>query len=114
MAHIKFDGYDNVSEEGPKIKAQVDNININWIHLRASSVVIQYAIIRTRDNCVSIEGGSLNISIKRLKCGPRHGINVGSLGKSDGFDDVRNTTINGTMFKGTQNVYKNYKKNQSY
>ncbi|KAJ9539365.1 hypothetical protein OSB04_032098 [Centaurea solstitialis] len=55
------------------------------------------------DDCIAINGGSSNINIDGLFCGPGHGVSVGSLGRYGKTDIVRNVTVTHTTFYGTQN-----------
>lgn len=103
QAHITINDCNNVRVEGVKIKAPVDSINTDGIHLQSSNVLIRDTVVRTGDDCVSIGGGSSNIVIEGFTCGPGHGISVGSLGKGSVFEVVSNITVNGAVFNGTQN-----------
>ena len=70
-----------------EIVAPGDSPNTNGIHVSASrDVVIQNFTIATRDYCVSIVTQSSGIEIKKLVCGPGHGISIGSLGCRDSKD----------------------------
>ncbi|KAF3603290.1 hypothetical protein F2Q69_00033019 [Brassica cretica] len=58
------------------------------------------------DDCIAItgeRGGSSDINITRVACGPGHGISIGSLGKGDIDDTVENVIVRSCSFWGTQN-----------
>ncbi|KAJ7558224.1 hypothetical protein O6H91_04G029300 [Diphasiastrum complanatum] len=55
------------------------------------------------DDCISIQTGSFNTSIKNLKCGPGHGISIGSLGQGGSFSNVSDLVVNGATLNRTTN-----------
>jgi len=103
QTHISFNGCDNVRAEGLKIKAPGDSLNTDGIHIQSTNVLIRDTAVKTGDDCISIGGGASNIAIEKFKCGPGHGISVGSLGQSATPEIVRNVTVDGAVFKHTLN-----------
>lgn len=87
----------NITINAPERSKNTDGIHIG----RSSEINVTDVDIRTGDDCVSIGDGSRRITIENVKCGPGHGISVGSLGKYvdeqpvDGVN-VRNCTITNT------------------
>jgi galacturan 1,4-alpha-galacturonidase len=58
-----------------KINAPATSPNTDGIHISHSiNVKISRTSIETGDDCVSMIQGVNNVTIKRLKCGPGHGI----------------------------------------
>ncbi|XLS52228.1 hypothetical protein HN51_012905 [Arachis hypogaea] len=75
-------GCQNFTFDGFKVIALGNSLNTDGIHLgRSNGVRILNTDIAAGDDCISIGDGSLNTYIYNMKCGPGHGINVGSLGK---------------------------------
>ncbi|KVH98799.1 Glycoside hydrolase, family 28, partial [Cynara cardunculus var. scolymus] len=90
---------DNVTLIAPKESPNTDGIDIsatNGVHVNGGT-------IQTGDDCIAINGGSSNIHIDGLFCGPGHGVSVGSLGRNGKTDIVRNVTVINTTFTATQN-----------
>ncbi|KAJ9539360.1 hypothetical protein OSB04_032093 [Centaurea solstitialis] len=102
--HISLNACDgaiinNINLIAPKESPNTDGIDIsatNGVHVIGGH-------IRTGDDCIAINGGSSNINIDGLFCGPGHGVSVGSLGRYGKTDIVRNVTVTHTTFYGTQN-----------
>ncbi|CAN0893003.1 Probable polygalacturonase At1g80170 [Linum grandiflorum] len=81
-----------------------DSPNTDGIHITASTnVVLQDSKIGTGDDCVSIVSGSSNIKMKRLYCGPGHGISIGSLGKDNSTDFVSKVVLDTALLRDTTN-----------
>ncbi|CAA7025426.1 unnamed protein product [Microthlaspi erraticum] len=55
------------------------------------------------DDCVAINGGSYNINISHVACGPGHGISIGSLGRGEFNETVENVKVTHCTFNGTSN-----------
>nr|POE58330.1 polygalacturonase [Quercus suber] len=97
-------GATNVHVERIKIIASGDSPNTDGIHVQLSSnVVIVNSTIKTGDDCISIGPGSKNLWIEHIKCGPGHGISIGSLAKDMEEAGVQNVTVSKAIFIGTQN-----------
>ncbi|KAJ0035868.1 hypothetical protein Pint_26398 [Pistacia integerrima] len=102
--HIVINGYNNVKAQGVKVSASGISPNTDGIHVQSSSdVTIMNSKIGTGDDCVSIGPGATNLWIENVACGPRHGINIGSLGKDKEEAGVQNVTVKTVTFTGTQN-----------
>ncbi|KAH6754873.1 hypothetical protein C2S52_007134 [Perilla frutescens var. hirtella] len=87
-----------------KITAPGDSPNTDGIHLsNATNVNITDTIIGTGDDCVSIGTGSTNVYVNRVKCGPGHGLAVGSLGKRPDELSVGKITFINCSLTGTTN-----------
>ncbi|CAI0467235.1 unnamed protein product, partial [Linum tenue] len=59
--------------------------------------------IETGDDCVAAIQGCTEVAIKKVTCGPGHGISVGSLGKYPDEKDVRGITVKNCTLKNTDN-----------
>ncbi|KAF9604033.1 hypothetical protein IFM89_001393 [Coptis chinensis] len=100
--HMNFLDSSNIVVSHINITAPGNSPNTDGIHIsQSSNIEIISSIIGVGDDCVSIGQGSTNINVFGLRCGPGHGISVGSLGKYSREKDVtgvhvRNCTINGT------------------
>ncbi|OAY60130.1 polygalacturonase [Manihot esculenta] len=104
MFHIVINGCQNVNVEGIKVIAAGDSPNTDGIHVQLSNnIAIINSNIKTGDDCISIGPGTQNLWIERVKCGPGHGISIGSLAKELEEEGVQNVTVTKTVFADTQN-----------
>ncbi|KAH6755803.1 hypothetical protein C2S53_009584 [Perilla frutescens var. hirtella] len=102
--HSKMIDSNNVKITNLKITAPGDSPNTDGIHLsNATNVNIIDTVIGTGDDCISIGTGSTNIYVSGLKCGPGHGLAVGSLGKRPDELSVGNITFINCLVTGTTN-----------
>ncbi|XP_021674959.2 polygalacturonase-like isoform X2 [Hevea brasiliensis] len=107
MFHIVINGCQNVNVEGIKVIAAGDSPNTDGIHVQLSTnVVIMNSSIKTGDDCISIGPGTKNLWIEGVKCGPGHGISIGSLAKDMEEEGVQNVTVRRTIFANTQNGFR--------
>ncbi|KAK1430428.1 hypothetical protein QVD17_13143 [Tagetes erecta] len=74
----------------------IDISDTNGVHINGGH-------IGTGDDCIAINGGSFNINITGLNCGPGHGISIGSLGRNSATEEVSNIMVMGATFTDTQN-----------
>ncbi|KAL4609725.1 hypothetical protein ACB092_08G001800 [Castanea dentata] len=99
MYHIVFNGCQNVHVERIKIIASGNNPNTDGIHVQLSSnVAIVNSTIKTGDDGISIGPGTNNLWIEHIKCGPGHGISIGSLAKDTEEAGVQNVTVSKAIF----------------
>ncbi|EFH45538.1 predicted protein [Arabidopsis lyrata subsp. lyrata] len=106
--HISIYGCTNATLSNLDISAPEDSPNTDGINICLShKIQILDSSIQTGDDCVAItggRGGSSDINITGVACGPGHGISIGSLGKDDETDDiVENVIVRSCSFTGTQN-----------
>ncbi|CAA7029685.1 unnamed protein product [Microthlaspi erraticum] len=74
---------------GVTVTAPGDSPNTDGIKFGfCSNIRISNTNIGTGDDCIAILSGTSNMDISNVKCGPGHGISVGSLGKNKGEKDV--------------------------
>ncbi|KAI4302107.1 hypothetical protein MLD38_037893 [Melastoma candidum] len=86
------------------VSAPGDSPNTDGIHITESTnVVLQDSKIGTGDDCVSIVNGSSNIKMKRIYCGPGHGISIGSLGKDGSMGVVTKVVLDNAFLRDTTN-----------
>ncbi|KAG7618144.1 Pectin lyase fold/virulence factor [Arabidopsis thaliana x Arabidopsis arenosa] len=106
--HISIYGCTNATLSNLDISAPEDSPNTDGINICLSHrIQILDSSIQTGDDCVAItggRGGSSDINITGVACGPGHGISIGSLGKDNERDDiVENVNVRSCSFTGTQN-----------
>ncbi|CAH2038616.1 unnamed protein product, partial [Thlaspi arvense] len=83
----------------------VHSSNTDVIHVHSSSNIrILNSTIGVGDDCVSISSGSIDVLVSGTRCGPGHGISIGSLGKYKNEEEVKgiivqNCTISGIRIK---------------
>ncbi|PKU73058.1 Exopolygalacturonase [Dendrobium catenatum] len=100
--HMVIGQSQHVTVLGVHITAPGNSPNTDGIHIAYSSDIrISKSRISSGDDCVSIGPGSSNITVSKVRCGPGHGISVGSLGKNSedkGVNAIRvlNCTLAGT------------------
>ncbi|CAH2066578.1 unnamed protein product [Thlaspi arvense] len=81
-----------------------DSPNTDGIHITASTnVIIQDCKISTGDDCVSIVNASSRIKMKKIYCGPGHGISIGSLGRGNSTATVTAIVLDTALLKNTTN-----------
>ncbi|XP_010530386.1 PREDICTED: exopolygalacturonase [Tarenaya hassleriana] len=87
-----------------KISAPSDSPNTDGVHIeRSSNVYFSRSSIATGDDCVSIGQGNSQITITSIRCGPGHGISVGSLGRYPNEKDVKGLVVRDCRMIGTTN-----------
>ncbi|XP_059639055.1 probable polygalacturonase At3g15720 [Cornus florida] len=102
--HIAINGCKGVTLTNLNISAPESSPNTDGIDIASSTqVLIQNSTIATGDDCVALNGGSLNITIIGVDCGPGHGISVGSLGRNGALDYVQDVYVRNCSFTRTQN-----------
>eukprot|EP00253_Pinus_taeda_P013764 PITA_13764 len=89
---------------GLQIQAPEQSPNTDGIHLqRVKNAQINNCVIQTGDDCISISSGSSTINIKNIKCGPGHGISIGSLGKNGEEAKIDDILVQNITFVETSN-----------
>lgn len=101
--HISINNCKDVIISNLHIRAPQTSPNTDGIDIAGSSYVrIRNCIIGTGDDCIAIGGGSSNVNINGVTCGPGHGISIGSLGRG-GYDTVEDIQVRNCTFEGTMN-----------
>lgn len=102
--HVVLDGVKSAYISDLKIEAPSHSPNTDGIHIGESTDIhIQHCNIGTGDDCISIGGGSKNLRINNIVCGPGHGVSIGSLGKHGDKDEVDDVEIKYVVFTNTTN-----------
>ncbi|CAN8317541.1 unnamed protein product [Cochlearia groenlandica] len=102
MGHFNFFKVNYFNITDVTITAPDDSPNTDGIKIGFSSNFhISNTNIGTGDDCIAILSGTTNLDISNVKCGPGHGISVGSLGKNKEEKDVKGLTVRDTVFNGT-------------
>ncbi|KAH0643775.1 hypothetical protein KY285_033077 [Solanum tuberosum] len=89
----------NIHISAPNYSRNTDGIDIFF----SSQVQIRDSIIQTGDDCIGINTGCSDINITGIRCGPGHGISIGSLGPNNTFANVENVYITNCHLEDTQN-----------
>ncbi|KAK9683004.1 hypothetical protein RND81_10G111900 [Saponaria officinalis] len=102
--HLTFQRCNNVRASHLLVKSPATSPNTDGIHLTQSrNIFISRSLLQTGDDCISIVDGSKKIKASDIKCGPGHGISIGSLGKGQSKDHVSDVSVNRAIFSGTSN-----------
>ncbi|KAG6708242.1 hypothetical protein I3843_06G065700 [Carya illinoinensis] len=102
--HFVISRSDSVRISGVRVSAPGDSPNTDGIHITESTnVLLQDCKIGTGDDCISIVNASSNIKMKRIYCGPGHGISIGSLGKDNSTGIVTKVVLDTAFLKETTN-----------
>ncbi|CAL1369883.1 unnamed protein product [Linum trigynum] len=84
--------------------APADSRNTDGIHIsRSSCITVTDSSIATGDDCVSMADGLDTITIRNVKCGPSHGISIGSLGKYVTETPLKSITIQNCTIADSDN-----------
>ncbi|CAI9108294.1 OLC1v1007863C1 [Oldenlandia corymbosa var. corymbosa] len=104
LMHVVVNSCNNVRVQNVKIIAPAESPNTDGIHVQGSnSVTIYNNIIKTGDDCISIGPGTRNLWMEKIKCGPGHGVSIGSLARGFKEDGVANVTLINSEFSGSDN-----------
>ncbi|XWS63677.1 hypothetical protein CRYUN_Cryun06bG0122100 [Craigia yunnanensis] len=87
-----------------RVSCPGDSPNTDGIHITESTnVVLQDCKIGTGDDCISIVNGSSAIKMKRIYCGPGHGVSIGSLGIDNSTGIVTKVVLDTAFLRETTN-----------
>jgi galacturan 1,4-alpha-galacturonidase len=104
QSHFELFGCEDMTFTRVKIIAPSDSPNTDGIKIGMSKGInITSVTIGTGDDCIAMLGGTRNVQISDVFCGPGHGISVGSLGRNDGEEDVDNIVVKNCTLSGTSN-----------
>ncbi|KAL2926500.1 Polygalacturonase [Bienertia sinuspersici] len=102
--HFVISRSDSVRVSNVLISSPEDSPNTDGIHITESTnVALLDCKIGTGDDCVSIVNASSAIKMKKIYCGPGHGISIGSLGKGNSTGIVTKVVLSGAYIKNASN-----------
>ncbi|XP_057958692.1 probable polygalacturonase At3g15720 [Malania oleifera] len=102
--HIGLSGSSDGDLSGLAFVAPDESPNTDGIDLsNCTGIDIHDSIFTTGDDCVAINGGCSFINITNVRCGPGHGISVGSLGEDGSHETVEEVNVQNCSFIKTQN-----------
>ncbi|KAI4311140.1 hypothetical protein MLD38_036059 [Melastoma candidum] len=102
--HLSINNCNNMKLRNIRLIAPADSPNTDGIHIANSNMVlIERSEIGTGDDCIGMIEGAKNVNINNVRCGPGHGISIGSLGKFPDEEDVTGITVNNCTFTATDN-----------
>ncbi|KAL5783978.1 hypothetical protein ACOSQ2_006370 [Xanthoceras sorbifolium] len=104
LSHLVINSCNNVVVRNVNLIAPDKSPNTDGIHVQSSTgVTITGSTLKTGDDCISIGPGTRNLLMNNIKCGPGHGVSIGSLGKDLNEDGVQNVTLTNAVFTGSDN-----------
>ncbi|XP_020547959.1 probable polygalacturonase At3g15720 [Sesamum indicum] len=102
--HVSINGCNGATISNLDIRAPAKSPNTDGIDISASSNLhIHNCLMATGDDCIAINGGTSNVDISNIACGPGHGISIGSLGTDGRHDEVEGISITNSIFTRTDN-----------
>uniref|UniRef100_A0ACD6A6H8 Uncharacterized protein n=1 Tax=Avena sativa TaxID=4498 RepID=A0ACD6A6H8_AVESA len=102
--HLSVEDCTNVQLARLSITAPGTSPNTDGIHVtRSKNVQVSDCVIKTGDDCMSIEDGTHDLHVTKVVCGPGHGISIGSLGDDDSRAEVSGILIDSVQLYGTTN-----------
>nr|KYP48787.1 Polygalacturonase [Cajanus cajan] len=104
LGHLVINTCKNVVVKNVKLIAPDQSPNTDGIHVEHSTgVTINGCTLQTGDDCISISDATSNLFMSNIKCGPGHGVSIGSLGKEMEEQGVENVTLTNAIFSGSDN-----------
>ncbi|XP_027925383.1 polygalacturonase-like [Vigna unguiculata] len=102
--HVNVLGCNNITFTNFNAIAPANSPNTDGIHIgRSNGVNITNSIFATGDDCISLGDGSKQVNVFNVKCGPGHGISVGSLGKYPEEEPVQDFSVKNCIINNTDN-----------
>ncbi|CAN0902586.1 PG1 [Linum grandiflorum] len=84
--------------------APAESRNTDGIHIsRSSMITVIDSIFETGDDCVSMADDLDTVTVRNIKCGPGHGVSIGSLGKYEKEKPVKNILIQNCTISNSDN-----------
>ncbi|KAI3997410.1 hypothetical protein MKX01_017780 [Papaver californicum] len=104
QSHMSINGCNKMLIQRVTIIAPRQSSNTDGIDLQASTgVTIIDSTIGTGDDCIAIGPGTKKLLVQRIKCGPGHGISIGSLARSQNEAGVQGVVVKDVTFSGSDN-----------
>ncbi|CAN1159129.1 Probable galacturan 1,4-alpha-galacturonidase SALK6 [Linum perenne] len=92
--HMATLNCNNMTFSHVNVIAPATSVNTDGIHIsRSQHITITDSTIGTGDDCVSMIDNLDTITVQNTKCGPSHGISIGSLGKYQKELPVKNIFV---------------------
>ncbi|XP_074581016.1 polygalacturonase-like [Curcuma longa] len=106
MMHVAVGESAGVRISNLNITAPAESPNTDGIHVeRSRHVIITDCQISTGDDCISVSSGALDVNISRIRCGPGHGLSIGSLGIEKSYATAEGIHVsNSTIFQTDNGV----------
>ncbi|KAK4416681.1 putative polygalacturonase [Sesamum alatum] len=102
--HVSINECNGATISNLDVRAPAKSPNTDGIDISASTNLhIHDCLMATGDDCIAINGGTSNVHISNIACGPGHGISIGSLGKDGRHDEVEGISITNSIFTRTDN-----------
>jgi polygalacturonase len=102
--HMSVEDCNDVQLARLSITAPGTSPNTDGIHItRSKDVQVRDCLVKTGDDCMSIEDGTHNLHVTKVVCGPGHGISIGSLGDDNSRAEVSDILIDSVQLYGTTN-----------
>ncbi|XP_065864483.1 polygalacturonase-like [Euphorbia lathyris] len=104
VTHLVINSCKNVQVRNVKLVAPDKSPNTDGIHVQGSNgVTITGCTLKTGDDCISIGPDTTNLYMSQIKCGPGHGVSIGSLARDYNEGGVQNITLTDSVFTGSDN-----------
>ncbi|XP_078180747.1 polygalacturonase-like [Carex rostrata] len=102
--HVSIEKCNSVNVASLTVTAPSTSPNTDGLHISSTTnIVITNCVIKTGDDCMSIETGTKNLKATKITCGPGHGISIGSLGDDNSMARVSDVLIDTVKLYGTTN-----------
>nr|GMD72924.1 exopolygalacturonase clone GBGE184-like [Ipomoea batatas] len=102
--HLKITDSSGINVSHLRITAPGNSPNTDGIHIsETTNIKVTNSVIQTGDDCVSIGDGNNNVIVSGIKCGPGHGISIGSIGKRPDEKSVKGVRVSNCTLTGTTN-----------
>ncbi|XP_047961676.1 probable polygalacturonase At3g15720 [Salvia hispanica] len=99
--HLAIVKSNNAEISKLRMSAPSNSPNTDGIDLLSSTNInIRNCRMETGDDCIAIKGGTSNVIISDIICGPGHGISIGSLGEFGTRDEVEAIDISNCNITG--------------
>ncbi|XP_051131226.1 polygalacturonase ADPG1-like [Andrographis paniculata] len=104
QTHILIMGCNGFNVNNVVMMSPGSSPNTDGIHIQDTQhLSISNSSFGVGDDCISIGDRIRDINIQNVKCGPGHGISIGSLGRSGNYVQVENISVTNAYFTGTTN-----------